>query len=456
MATASEAMRWGQWYRDQPIAFVEEVLDAKFYAKQAEMVLGVRDHPRVAVVGCNGSGKDYAAGRILLWWQSTRYPAVTVVIGPTHRQVHDILWKEVRSGYRSSKWPLGGKMYRRSRWESDDRHFAVGFATDDEFNIQGFHSPNLLVILTEAHNLERAQVDAVKRLNPFRLLMTGNPLVSSGEFFAAFHESGDMYHPIHISAFDTPNVAEGKTVVPGMVTRDVVSERLRDWGEESALYIGSVLGKFPDNPEDAVVSRSLLMAAVGRQVSWDVEEPPPAVLGCDVARFGEDQTVVYRRQGGVCRVVWKVRGRDTQQIAGKLGLLAAADGALDRVVVDDTGVGGGVTDRLREEGLPQGVRLVAFNGGATARRSDRYVNAITEAWLEMAEAFKEGRVSIDDNPDLIAQLSSRRYTIHGDRRLRLEPKGDYKRRVRISPDDADALALTYGAMLEQPPNLRFL
>ena len=71
-------------------------------------------------------------------------------------------------------------MYRTARWEFDDRHYAVGFATDNEYNIQGFHSPNLLVILTEAHNIEQSHIDAVKRLNPARMLLTGNAFASSG------------------------------------------------------------------------------------------------------------------------------------------------------------------------------------------------------------------------------------------------------------------------------------
>jgi hypothetical protein len=126
------------------------------------MARAVRDHNRVAVVGANGTGKDWQSARLMLWWMATRYPAITVVLGPTHRQVSDIVWKEARSAYLTSRMGLGGQMYRTARWELDDRHYAVGFATDNEYNIQGFHSPNLLVILTEAHNIEQSHIDAIK------------------------------------------------------------------------------------------------------------------------------------------------------------------------------------------------------------------------------------------------------------------------------------------------------
>ena len=378
----------------------------------------------------------------MLWWMATRYPAITVVLGPTHRQVSDIVWKEARSAYLTARAPLGGQMYRTARWELDDRHYAVGFATDNEYNIQGFHSPNLLVILTEAHNIEQSHIDAVKRLNPARMLLTGNAFASSGEFYDAFHGGSDLYHTIEIAASDTPNIQQGREVIPGMVTAQQIEERRKEWGEESALYIASVLGRFPDNLEDAIVPRSLLMEAMVRQSP----AVGPAVLACDVARFGADRTVIYRRQGGQCRMVWNVQGRDTQQVAGKLKALAEDDPDVDTVIVDDTGVGGGVTDRLNEETVRGGaVRVAAFNGGERARRPDRYINAIAEAWMEMSQAFRDGIMDIDDNPALVAQLSSRRYIIQGDRRIKLESKDDFKKRARSSPDDADALAMTFGS-----------
>jgi phage terminase large subunit len=431
--------------RHDPAYFWKWALgSATVYDKQLEMSHAVRDHPRVAVVGANGTGKDWQAARIMLWWQSVHYPAITVVLGPTHRQVSDIIWKEARSAYQSTRMELSGEMLPKApRWELDDRHYAVGFATNDEFNIQGYHSPNLLVIITEAHNVLQGHIEAIKRLNPTRMLLTGNAFADTGEFYDAFHGSADLYHTIEIGVADTPNIQQGREVIPGMITAAQVEERRREWGEESALYIASVLGKFPDNLEDSIVPRSLLMAAVQRELEPEGE----ATLACDVARFGADKTVVYRRQGNVCRLVWKVQGRDTQEVAGRLKIMAEDDPDVTEIIVDDTGVGGGVTDRLNEENVAGGrVRISPFNGGERARRPDRYVNAIAEAWLELGQAFRDGMIDIDDNPAVIAQLSARRYTVQGDRRIKLESKDDFKKRsAGGSPDDADALAMCYAA-----------
>lgn len=428
------------YWAEHPDYFIERVLGDQMYDKQHQMCELVRDNRRTAIVGCNGSGKDFTAGRILLWWQNTRYPAKTVVIGPTHRQVNDIVFAEARAAYLNASFELPGQTYKTSRYWLDDDHFAIGFAVSDEYKLQGYHSPNLLVILTEAHNIPQNQIDAVKRLNPTRILMTGNPLSNAGEFYEAFHELSDMYATLQISAFDSPNVIEDAPIIPGLVTTEDVQERKREYGEESALYIAGVLGQFPDNLEDGVVPRSLLLDAVQRQLAPQGD----VILACDVARFGEDRTVVYRRQGFVARKVWDVQGRDTQEIAGRLIGIAQSDD-VSVIVVDDNGVGGGVTDRLREESGRFRARVHPFNGGAAARESHRFANAITEAWYAVAAAARAGELDIEDDPALIGQLSSRRYKVLGTGKTQLESKNDYKKRARRSPDQADALAMTYAA-----------
>ena len=85
---------------------------------------------RVSVVGCNGSGKDWAAGRAVLWWLHTRTPAKAIVTGPTSRQVDEIVWNEIRSAHIAANGKLGGRMFRTSRYELDEQSFALGFATN--------------------------------------------------------------------------------------------------------------------------------------------------------------------------------------------------------------------------------------------------------------------------------------------------------------------------------------
>ena len=91
---------------------MENVLGATPYDKQLEIMEAVKNNRRVSVVGCNGSGKDWTAARTLLWWMCMAYPSKVIVTGPTYRQVHEIVWNEVRHAYRNSRVPFKGRMFQ--------------------------------------------------------------------------------------------------------------------------------------------------------------------------------------------------------------------------------------------------------------------------------------------------------------------------------------------------------
>ena len=418
-----------------PVEFVQAVLGERPYDKQVAILGAVEKRRRVSVVGCNGSGKDWAAARVVLWWLESRHPAKAIVTGPTSRQVDDIVWNEIRHAFGNARRPLSGRMFRTSRYELDEESFALGFATNSPYNLQGFHSPNLLVVITEAHAVRQDDMDAIRRLNPTRLLMTGNPFASAGVFYDSHHSRRELYKTVQISAFDTPNVRKKRVAVPGMITLQDIADRKEEWGEKSPLYVGSVLGKFPDNLDDVVVPLSAATEAARRELTPE----GPVVVGCDVARFGHDKTVAVRRQGSVARIVWRVRGRDTMQIAGFLRAYCDEHN-VDSLVVDDTGVGGGVVDRLTEVRLGR-TRLVPFVAGKKAEADTYFTNRVAEVWWAMRKSYLAGEMDTDDDPALIGQVSSRKYKHKSDRRIRLQSKDDMYR----SPDEADALAMTFEA-----------
>ena len=419
--------------RRDALGFVRETLGESPYRKQVEILRAAERSRRVSVVGCNGSGKDWAAARAVLWWVHAKSPAKAIVTGPTMRQVEDIVWREIRTAYDGAREKLPGRMYRSPRYEINDSTFALGVSTNSPFNLQGFHSPNLMALITEAHAVREGEIDAVRRLNPALLLMTGNPFTSTGSFFDSHHSRRHLYETVQISAFDTPNLQDEEDGVPGMITREDVEDRKAEWGEESPMYVGSVLGQFPENLDEVMVSLTKATAAAQRRLRAE----GPVILGCDVARKGMDRTVVTRRQGSVARIIRKVTGHDTMQTAGFLMRRCELE-RVDLVVVDDTGLGAGVTDRLKELGL-RGARLLPFMGGETANDKRHFANRAAEAWWRMRQAYVDGDLDTDDDTDLISQVSSRRYWIRSDGKIRLESKEDLYR----SPDEADSLAMTF-------------
>ena len=154
-------------------------------------------------------------------------------------------------------------------------------------------------------------------------------LRSGGAFYDSHHSRRELYTTVQISAFDTPNLKAHDIVVPGMVSGQDIADRKDEWGEESALYI--VLGKFPDNLDDVVVPLWAATEAGKRELEPD----GPLIAACDVARHGQDKTVVMTRQGPVARIAWRVRGRDTMQIAGFFSF--CREHPVETLVVDDTG-----------------------------------------------------------------------------------------------------------------------
>lgn len=232
-------------FRLEPSVFLTDALGVQTaYPKQIEVMESVRDNRRTSVVGANSSGKDWLSGRIILWWLTIWDDGVVVVIGPTARQVEEIVWREARTAYQGARIAPGGRMYDSAKYEVSTQRYALGFSTDKEYKLTGFHSGHLLLIVTEAHGVPQTHIEAAKMLNPYRILLTGNALSLSGEFYEAHNGRESSYKAIKISAYDTPNLIEGRLVVPGMVTAEDIAEKKRDWGETSPEYRASVLAEF--------------------------------------------------------------------------------------------------------------------------------------------------------------------------------------------------------------------
>ena len=231
------------------------------------MLEALVDHRRVSVVGANGSGKDWAAGRAVLWWLETRPESKALTLGPTQRQVDEVVWQEMREAYAAAEGRLSGRMLK-SAYRIDEQRFALGFSTNNALNIQGFHSDQLLVVVTEAHAMPQLQMDAIKRLQPNRLLLVGNALSRDGEFYDSHHAKRNLYHRMAISAFDTPNFTGEDGGRRGMITPEDVEEFAADYGEDHPLYAASVLAQFPDTLEDSLIGRDAVESAMER---WEAE-----------------------------------------------------------------------------------------------------------------------------------------------------------------------------------------
>lgn len=424
-----------------PAGFCERVLGFYPWSKQRAILESVRDNPRTAVRSCHGSGKTATAARAALWFLAAYPKSRVITTAPTFTQVRDLLWPEMHRAIEHA--PAG--LYPpadTTRLEIAKDWYAVGISTDRPERFQGQHAEHLLLIVDEASGVDERIYEAAEGYmssGDARLLLIGNPTQTAGTFFRAFHSDRAMFSTHHISAFDTPNLTGENVpdaVGKSLVTAAWVAEKRNQWGEDSPLYQVRVLGDFPTSADDQVLSISLVEQARERTV----EPGEPVVIACDVARYGSDETVIVERRGERCRILAAYTGKSLMETAGRIvdAVRATSEHTTAcRVVVDDAGLGGGVTDRLREVGM----KVDAFNGASSANEPDLYPNRRSEAWFAFAKHLPT--LDLDGDEQLAADLVAPRYSIDSSGRRAVEAKDTTKRRLGRSPDRADAVLMAY-------------
>ena len=257
-----------------PVAFAREVLGVELWAKQEEVLTALATHRRVAVKSGNGLGKGFCAAVALLWFMHAHQDAaIALSTAPTFRQVRHILWRQLRRLYRPAAKSLGGKMLD-TRWELSGDRYAMGLSADSADQFQGFHSPNMFIVVDEAEGVGDEIYEAIESVmtsaDPL-LLLIGNPTTMTGAFRRAFYEERQLYRTITISALDSPNVQAGRVIIPGLTTPRWVEERREIWGDENPVYRARVLGEFPDQGEDTLLSLSGIEAAMRQPGAQNAE-----------------------------------------------------------------------------------------------------------------------------------------------------------------------------------------
>ena len=177
--------------------------------------------------------------------------------------------------------------------------------------------------------------------------------------------------------------------------------------------------------------------AVCRKYKSEGHESLPKILAIDVARFGDDRTVVGVRQGRCFRILAKLRGLDTVETASRV-IASIQSERPDAVVVDGDGLGAGVCDQLQHRGYS----VYEFHGGARAYDRHKYFNRRAEVWGLMADWLKAG-AQIPDDPELEVDLTGPQYGYSNQQQNQLEKKDDMKARGLASPDLGDTLAMTF-------------
>jgi hypothetical protein len=462
-------------YRRDPVAYSREVLGVEWWCKQVEIAEAVTKHPRVLVRAGHGTGKDHVAGGLVNWWYDCFDPGLCLTTAPTEEQVIKVLWGEVRQqrAGREGLMPKAPEIYGHAK------HYAVGYTARDSNAFQGRHEERVFVIFDEAGGVATIFFDgAIGMLTgpECRWLCILNPLDTSCRMYEEELKGG--WHVITVSCLDHPNIAaelrREPPPFPKAVRLSYVLQALADWctpispadtderdiefpagsGEwyrPGPLFESRVLGRWPSQSEDSVWSEALWARA---QKLLPIPRDQPLQIGCDVARFGSDFTVIIARRGAAVVHHERHNGWSTARTAGRLKELCGSlafeceDPREVLCTIDDDGVGGGVVDQAR------GYRFCPVSAGSRAIEEEKYPNRRSELWFSTAQRAREGRVDLTRLPgpglaELRRQLMAPKWKLDSDGRRVVEPKDKMKQRLGYSPDDADALNLAFAPSTEK-------
>ena len=377
---------------------------------------------------------------IILFLMSTRVDCRGVVTANTESQLQSKTWPEL------SKWHGMFIAKHWFKWTSTQFYYAlypedrrknycvdaIPWSEDRTEGFAGLHNESsaIFMIFDEASAIPKLLYEvaegAMTDVEPFWFCF-GNPTRSDGRFFDCFNKFRKWWK--------TWTVDSRQVKITNKLS---IAKLVEQYGEDSDQVRVRVRGQFPKGSLNGYITYDEVEAAQTREL-------PPInndglIMAVDVARFGDDQSIIRFRRGVDARSIPPLRfqGLDTQQLAAKV-VDANNKFEPDLIVVEGSGVGGGVVDACRLLGL----KIVEINPGRVANDKKDYFNVRAEMhglckeWLR-----KHGCIDPDDQA-LAGDLTKVEYRYNDKNQLILESKKDMKDRGLASPDDGDAHCLTF-------------
>lgn len=395
----------------------------------------------IAVASGHGIGKSAEIGMLVNWAASTCRESKVVITAGTGTQLATKTVPEVQKWFRRSCnsfwWDINATSIRfkseklQANWRSD-------FITWSEHNTEpfaGLHNlrKRILVVFDEASAIadkvwevtEGAMTDEETEII---WIAFGNPTKNKGRFRECFGKFAHRWKTFQIDS----RTVEG-------TNKAQLDKWVADYGEDSDFVRIRVRGEFPRAGSSQFIPSDIVAAC--RKYKAEGYQNLPKILSVDVARYGDDQTVIGTRQGRKAKILAKYRGLGTVEVAERTLEFVRSEKP-DATIVDGIGVGAGVVDQLRYRGLKDGLYEYAPNGNA--RDPQMYFNRRSELWGLMRDWLQAG-AEIPDDPELADQLCGLEYGHSNKSQIQIESKDDLKARDSVlgSPDCADMLAMTF-------------
>ena len=392
----------------------------------------IDDAIQIAVSSGHGIGKTALVAWIIMWFIQTRINPAIVVTANTENQLSNKTWREL------AKWHKLCLMSHLYEWTatkyylkgSKDTWFAsaIPWSENNSEAFAGTHEDHVLLIFDEASAIADIiweVAEGAMTTEGSMWIAFGNPTKNTGRFFQCFNRLKHRWITHRIDSRTAKKTNKKK-----------LQEWVDDNGEDSDFVRVRIRGLHP-----RAGSNQLIPSDTVTRARNNVTEPLvdlPKVMGVDIAREGDDQSVIIVRQGP------KVLGIQRYRIPNLMQLSSIISEEINRikpdaVFIDAIGMGAGVVDRLRQ--LNHSV--IGVKVGEKARKDDSYANCRAELWIKMRDWLRDTDADIPDDQELEDDLTNPEYFYDNKERIQLEAKKDMKKRGLSSPDGGDALALTF-------------
>lgn len=393
---------------------------------------------QIAVASGHGIGKSALVSWIILWAIATHEDTKGVVTANTENQLKTKTWAELAKWYRLCiirHWFEFTATAIFSKDRDHEKTWRIDMVPWSERNTEAFaglhnKGKRILLVFDEASAIpdliwevsEGALTDSDTEI---LWCCFGNPTMNTGRFRECF---GRFKHRWLTRQIDSRTVK--------MTNKAQLQKWVDDYGEDSDFVRVRVRGVFPSSSANALIGPEDIERAMSRHYDASQYDFAAKILGVDVARQGDDSSVIFPRQGRVAFKARVLRIPDTMLLVQQVAL-SVDKWKADATFVDATGgYGVGVVDGLRQ--INKTPIEVYFSGKAL---DARYFNKRSEMWFEMAKWIREGG-ALPRDAELAEELIAATYTFQGDK-FRLCDKDDIKDLIGRSPDKADALALTF-------------
>lgn len=434
-------------WREKPHVFVREVFGVVPDAWQDEVLAMFPTSPRIAMKACKGPGKTAVLAMLCWNFLLTRPRPKVAAVSISAENLADGLWTEMAKWQAKSPLLRDAFTWTKTRifcneapeewWMSARTWPKKADANAQADTLAGLHADYLLFVIDEAGGVPDAVMAAAEAGlansmgdNEAHIVIAGNPTHLEGPLYRACTSERSLWRVVEITSDPDDPMRTPR------VSIDWARQQIQKYGRDNPWVLVNVFGKFPPSSLNALIGPDEVREAMTRYHRPEQYHTAAKILGVDVAREGDDKSVIFPRQGIMAFEPVVMRNADSLQGAGAVSRKWQDWGA-DACFVDNTGgFGAGWIDQLRVlKRDPIGVHFAAKAG------SVQFVNKRAEMLWDACQWVKEGG-GLPDIPELLEEMTAHTYFFKGDA-IQIEEKDQVKSKIGRSPDYFDGLGLTF-------------